>query len=201
MNNIDDNLIEDIFASPPKTWPAIISNEILDKEHEDLLFELKEQYIGLNNLGIDYLSQYMIEIRSKTISDMLSFINDKYIAIIDFSSLDYNKLYELFKNLYKILFVDMVLKTIPSICIVNKIKDPSKLIQANSLEVKQLLINHYTTTLKQLNILYPINNSLNEEILKNSFAIDLFNNDLDNFTETFLFTIIQKYNDRMLELV
>jgi hypothetical protein len=199
---IDFDQVDDIYKASPRLWSTITSLENIQCEIENLKFELGQQFINLNNLGIDYLSQYSnIEIPKIIYIEFLNYINNYYINIIEFLSLDYNKISIMGQSVYKILFVDFINTTLPQICNVKKINDPSKLLQANVDEIKQLLLDHYNNILKQLNSLYQTSSNLDIQngMLQNSFAIDIFNKNLDDFSEKFFFPIVLKYQDKIRE--
>lgn len=200
MQSIDFDQIDDVFKASPAWWNIINSEENNDIERQDLMFEINSQCLNLNNLGIDFLGQYDQDlITYKFLMDFLGYVNDNYINFLDYIKIDYTKLLITTKSIYEILFVDFIKDTIPQICIVKKIKNPIQLIQADNEEFKQLLIEHYNNTLKQLNSLYKMNPDLTGPMVKNSFALDLFNNDLENFYEEFVCPVIVKYQNQIRE--
>jgi hypothetical protein len=200
MQQIDFDQVDDVYKASPGWWGIIVSQENINCEQKDLLFEVQSQCLDLNNLGIDFLAQY----DSETVSydfllDFLGTVNNKYISFLDYIRLDYDKLFIITKSIYEILFVDFIKETIPQICMVKKLDDPLKLIQANNEEFKTLLIEHYNNTLKQLNTLYKINNNLAGAMVKNSFALDLFDRDLEQFYEEFVCPVIINYQEQIRE--
>ena len=134
-----------------------------------------------------------------TASDMLIYIHDNYLSFLEFDNITNDALLILSKSIYEILFVDFINDTIPQICNVKKLNSPLQLVQANSDEFKIILLEHYNNTLKQLNTLFKINPSLTGAMIKNSFAIDLFNTELTQFYEQFVVPVITKYQDQIRE--
>lgn len=200
MLTVDFDQVDDVYKASPGWWGIISNQEDIKCQKEDLLFEIQEQYLKLNNLGIDFLGQYEEEmIEYKVLSDMLKTINEKYIPFLDNVRLDYDKLLITAKSIYEILFVDFIKDTIPQICSIKKLNSPSQLIQANSEEIRSFLLEHYNNTLNQLNILYKINPNLAGGMVKNSFAIDLFAGNLESFCEEFMFPVIIKYINQIRE--
>lgn len=200
MSSIDFDQVDNVYKASPGWWGIIANQEDIKCQKEDLLFEIQEQYLKLNNLGIDFLGQYEEElIEYKTLSDMLKTIDEKYIPFLDNIRLDYDKLLITAKSIYEILFVDFIKDTIPQICSVKKLTNPSQLLQANYEEIRSLLLEHYNNTLKQLNTLYKVNPNLAGGMVKNSFAVDLFAGNLEQFCEEFAYPVIIKYNNQIRE--
>lgn len=196
MQTVDFDQVDDVYKASPGWWGIIADQEDELKDQLDLDFELKEQYIKLNNLGIDYLIQYDT-VHIRILTEFLHYINDNYITLTDFTYIELDQVQIFAKCIYDILFVDMINDTIPQICNVKKIDDPIKLIQADVDETKQILLEHYNETLKSLNSLYKINPSLGGVMVKNSFAIDLFSMDISQWYEEFFVPVVTNYTDQI----
>jgi hypothetical protein len=183
MPQFDFDLNDDIYKSSPGYWPLIVTLQNNNIELEDLLCELNIQINELENLGVNYLNQYNNIIPMETLKELLLLINEKYIDIpyIEIIISDYDKCLVYFTSLYEFLFVDFI-------------KDVLPLITTNKFEeIRTIILNHINTKLTQLNILYKINLNLKPEMIKNSILLDIFNNDLEIFYESFISIILVKY--------
>lgn len=192
--------VDDVYKASPGWWDIINTLEDIKIQTDDLEFEIMYQCCNLKNLGINYLNQYdAIDIPKNILQNFLTYVDNYYIDFLDFLQIDYDKILILSKSIYEILFVDFVNQTIPQICVVNKIQDPMQLVQESEEYMRKLLISHYNNVLHQLNSLYKINPSLSTEMVKNSFAIDLFSKNLDKFNEQFMIPVIINYSNQIRE--
>ena len=185
MLQFDFDLNDDVFKANPGYWPLIVALENNKIELEDLLFELNTQINELENLEINYLNQYTDIIPMESLKDLLLLINEKYIDIpyIETIISDYDKCLVYFTSLYQFMFV-------------NFIKDVMPLIKTNKIEeIRTIILNHINNNLIQLNNLYKINPNLKPEMIKNSILLDIFDNDLENFYESFISIILVKYSN------
>jgi hypothetical protein len=193
MLELDFDQVDDPYKASPAWWNIINTKENEKIEQDDIAFELELQYKDLENLGINYWSQYE-NIDQLTITTFLTYIHDHYLPLSDLEIIlarnDASNI--IGKAIYELLFVDMVNDTIPTICSVNKIKPCTDLILNKN--IKGLLLTHYQNILTQLNNLYPINKDLSPPMIKHSIAIDIFNADVETFIEKFLTPVITKYS-------
>lgn len=200
MISLDTDQVDDVYKASVGWWDIINTLEDIKIQTDDLEFEIMYQCCNLKNLGVNYLKQYdTISIPKNILQNFLKYVDDYYIRFLDFLQIDYDKILILSKSIYEILFVDFVNQTIPQICVVNSIQDPMQLVQESEVGIRNLLISHYNKILTQLNTLYKINTSLSTEMLKNSFAIDLFNKNLDDFNERFAIPVIINYSNQIRE--
>jgi len=198
--SLDNDQIDDVYNASPGWWDIINKLEDIKIQNDDLEFEIMYQCCNLKNLGINYLNQYdTLEIPKTIMQNFLTYIDSHYINFLDFIQIDYDKIKVLTKSIYEILFVDFITQTLPQICVVNKIQDPVQLVQESEEYIRKLLITHYNNVLQQLNSLYKINPSLSTEMVKNSFAIDLFSKNLDKFNEQFIIPVIINYSNQIRE--
>lgn len=200
MISLDADQVDDVYKASPGWWDIINTLEDIKIQTDNLEFEIMYQCCNLKNLGINYLNQYdAIDIPKNILQNFLSYVDNYYIEFLEFLQIDYDKILILSKSIYEILFVDFVNQTLPQICVVNKIQDPMQLVQESEEQIRKLLISHYNNVLQQLNSLYKINPSLSTEMVKNSFAIDLFNKNLDKFNEQFAIPVIINYSNQIRE--
>jgi len=198
--SLDNDQIDDVYNASPGWWDIINKLEDIKIQNDDLEFEIMYQCCNLKNLGINYLNQYdTLEIPKTIMQNFLTYIDSHYINFLDFIQIDYDKIKVLTKSIYEILFVDFITQTIPQICVANKIQNPTQLVQESEEYIRKLLITHYNNVLQQLNSLYKINPSLSTEMVKNSFAIDLFSKNLDKFNEQFIIPVIINYSNQIRE--
>ena len=195
---MDFDLMDDQYKASPGWWSIINDLEDIAHIQQDIEFELKEQYIKHNNLGIDYIIQYD-KVNIQILNDMLVYVDLNYIQLAELLNLDLDRLKILAKSVYDVLFVDFINTTIPQICNIRKLSNPLGLLQLKTTEIKTTLLDHYNNTLTQLNTLYKINPNLTGEMLKCSFAIDMFGTDIDMFCEEFMYPVIIQYADQIKE--
>jgi hypothetical protein len=183
MEQFDLDLNDDPYLAAPGLWPNIITLENNQIQIEDLIFELDTQIVKLENLGIDYLSQYTAILSIEQLKNYLYIINENYIDIpfIEAITDDYTKSITYFTSLYQFLFVDFIKD------IINRF-DLNK-----SEEIRNILVSHINNNLTQLNNLYKINTSLRPELIKNSILLDIFSGDLERFIESFVNVVLAKY--------
>lgn len=184
MKQFDFDLNDDIYKANPGYWPNIITLQNDNIEQEDLIFEINTQIVQLENLGINYLEQYDNNLISIDLfNKFLDFINDNYINIpfLETIRVDYNKSLVYFRSLYEFLVIDFIIDVLP-------------LINSNRAQiVREIIINHINNKLTQLNNLYIINNNLRPEMIKYSILLDLFNNNIEQFYESYITIVKVKY--------
>lgn len=111
---IDLNSIQSIFhlnVADLENNPDLIDREQLEIYRE----RLKDQYIDLNNLGKDLISDIDVKYLPFLYSEMLEYVNDNYVSIIniDESQFSDNVLYEVGEYVYKFICIDCFNSTIP----------------------------------------------------------------------------------------
>jgi hypothetical protein len=167
---------DDIYKAPPRDW-NFIQNQLNQWGDIELLeINLKNQYIDLKDLGINYLKE-VTDIYEDICLNFLNYVNTNYISInyLDQIKNDNQKLQLYTKNIYELLFVDFIY-----------IKDNFKLDN-----LKFDIISYYTKKINGLNKMKNIDTTINltNDILKCTIAVDIFDTDLDNFIDNF-YTVI-----------
>jgi len=141
--------------------------------------EFKEQYTTLSPLGFNIFKSYnYLDIPMEITDDFLEYVHVHIIAIPDYdiSSLGNSKIEFLVRALYEILLID----------IPNKMQQ--LFLETNPETIRNMLISEYSLYLDIL----KIDQSKSWEKLKAHFALDLFDSDLESFTERYIIPIHNK---------
>ncbi len=156
---------------------------------DELYNECLLSQFNLENLGINYLADYDIDITFDLYERVIVFIDKSYIHINgnNFIFDDDNKKFMFGKVLYELFFVN-----IPS----EDIYEFDKEIDKNGYDnIGTFLIDYYITKTKRYESLKHINNNNSEIdylIFKNSIAANLFDGDLVEFKNKYLRMLISK---------
>jgi len=171
------------------------------KEEENDLFnnlireQIELQYINLQNLGIDYIEQHIID--NNIYSDLIEFINESYVSIINIQTFFDNpvQLQVVGKSIYEIFCVDMINEIIPKLLKKFNLQDSTEIEILSQSFIKDGLFNIGKTKLDILQKIYNINNSnkIRYQIIKNGLFIDIIDNDIEMLLENFIFPISEKY--------
>jgi hypothetical protein len=168
-------------------------------ENEELfIYEIipliEDQIYNLNNLGINYLSQYKLRLidtsKQDLVNNILIYTHENYINIMQIESIMQDQFIKfVFANyIYDLYSTQLITKILPLLISINEFK--------SSLEIISKL-NSNTIKNKILNVLYKlcdIIGKLNKDVMiQYTYYIDLFDNNLENFFENFLIPIIIKY--------
>lgn len=173
-------------------------NQYYDKEYQIELNErLEKQYIELKGLGIDYLEDEE-NIDSTIYQNIILYFNDNYIPIPQYEALLQNdKECKLFGNMiYQFLAVDLIKVLIPkTIGVANKtscldlLSFDAEIWRYYLIQVLVNIINSYKQVRQTSD-----NVELKFEQFKYSFYIDLLDNDITKFVESFLIPVLNSYS-------
>jgi len=139
-----------------------VNSNVIDFEDLNEMEEhITNQYIHFNNLGINIIDNIDQSYRSDILSNMLDYVNDKYLSIVDFDNAMSipNKLLEVGNIVYNFICVDGYNTIIPNL--LNRL-------QCDTLDNFDFIIQNKFkgnyTFLKE-NLVKTINNTI-EELLK-----------------------------------
>ena len=178
----------DVTEAGASWQPHIIKqiNRFLVKEELDL--DIQNQYVDLNNLGINYLEEFN-ELPEQSLIEMLDHINDHYFPILYMEAIQLHpqRLQTLGRYIYEILFVDMIKTTLPAL--ENISTDPQVL--------KKDLVEYFSNKLKAFETIQRVAGQVNmtAETLKWTTALDIFDTDLTDFIDTFIIPVLDQYED------
>jgi len=188
-----------ITPEVPNAEYALNANEYLkytfvENEQKLLNTEIENQYQNFNNLGINFLEGNKFS--DDDFANIVSFINDNYLLIINIDLITTNakSLQVLGRYLYEFICIDLVNEILPKTLKREKLL-PDTLLTMDTDTLKQLLLN---TVLEKIEVLREIvqevkSIEVKSLLLKWSYFLDLFDNDLDKFKENVLSPIIIKY--------
>lgn len=206
---IDLNTIESINHASPTD---IATSEFVDRDIlERIDNHVKRQYIELEDLGSDVLSQIEDKYKLIVYENFLSYVNDNYLSIYNIEDIDISKskLLKIGNLVYKFIVVDFYNEILPDF--LNKIKvfniDDFVIYYTASLRndasnFKTNLIKILISKVELLKNLENIHISVAKdarykEILeKYGYFIELINfGDSNNFVENYFKRILEKYED------
>ena len=169
-------------------------NEYAELFENEIFPLIEDQIYKLNNLGINYLDQYNIQLVNannyELIDDLILYTHNNYINIIQIESIMQDGLtkFVLANYIYDLYSVQLIRKILPLLISFSKFNSSSDLVckfNPNTLK---------SNILKVLYKLCDIIGKLNKDMMiQYTYYIDLFDNDLEDFFENFLIPVIIKY--------
>jgi len=203
MSNYSTCVIDEVDCSESPALTSMIYTQLNDRFlQEELETSLKEQYMGFKDLGYNFLEDYdNNQITPEILIDMMEYIDENYLGIeyrYQINDLDRNT-FTLIPMLYEILFVDMVKFILPNLMKELNTEDPNdiKKLDPNTLKFNLLLVAKNTLVgLEEAKNLGSGlgNNKIAYEIVKFSYCLDLFDSDLTEFLENYIFPVCNNYN-------
>lgn len=163
---------------------------------EDLESRIKSQYCDLESLGIDFILNNEDLISNDFLMEFLDYVNNNVFSItyIDIIYDDNTRLRNLGFQIYKILYVDFINETCKFLCRKLNINNANDILSFTNKEIRNNLIVIYTDLLNNASELAKLNSTINNAVIKFGQAIDLFDNDIDNFRINFLIPVLEKYS-------
>jgi hypothetical protein len=206
MSNTN-NMIDEIDVSENPAMTSAIVTQLNDRLlSEELVASLKEQYIGFQNLGYNFLKDYdNNQITPDILIDFMNYIDDNILSIEfrdQINDHDRNT-YILIPMLYEILYVDMIKFILPNVMKELKTREADDIKYLPIPRLKYLLLKVVKDTLTGLEDAKSLgsgigNSKIANEIVKYSYCLDLFDNDLeDTFLENYLIPVINNYNTQI----
>lgn len=186
----------------------------IDGDEKDVMKEnIEDQYINLNNLGINLLNQIdENEIKLEIINELLDFVNYNYTSIINFESVFVNDTNEIGDFIYQFFCIDCYSTLLPNY--INQIKCFSNKEFEEILKIKfngnqHLFKNSFILCIKSIldqmlklsnldkNIKYDT--SYKNLIKKYSYYIDLLDfGTTDKFLYNYIIPLMNKHFDQIL---
>lgn len=184
-----------IYQNPPLNIQSSIKDLKTNKQEQ--LYELiVSQYKDLNYIGIDHLTNER-DIDNLMLYDMISYINENYIGIINIDSiLDSSIRTQMIgRFIYIFICTDLTNIILPKIMVDLNLDSPNSISSLNADSLKEVILN---VIRGKINILKSINqNSLNDdiyiELLKWTYYVDLMDNNIDNFIEHVIIPLCDRY--------
>jgi hypothetical protein len=198
MLEFDFDQIENVYKAPPAWWSIILDQQNINIEQQVFDENIKDQYLRFEMLPNNFFNEIDIDIiPKKSLLNFIIYIDQNILGIPYLEKViqDVDKLLLYSRSVYEFLFVDFLKSLIPIQFQLDKTLNREVLVKWNPEKWRNVINDYLNNNLKQLNNVYNINNSLNQEMIKFSILIDLFSNNLDKFYEAFISKLIIKYND------
>lgn len=197
-------IIDEIDISENPALTSAIVTQLNDRLlSEELELSLREQYIGFQNLGYNFLKDYdNNQITPEILIEFMEYIDDNILSIeyrYQINDHDRNT-YVLIPMLYEILYVDMTTFILPNMLKELNTKDPNDIKILSPSKLKFNLLNVVKNILRGLEETKKLgsgkgNNKIAHEIFKFSYCLDLFDGDLeDTFLENYIIPVCNNYN-------
>lgn len=188
-------MIDQEVITKYRNIPEGFKDEEIDLFNQLIKYQIEEQYINLQNLGIDYIEQNIVD--DNIYIDLIEFINDSYISIGNVQNVFDNpvQLQVVGKSLYEIFCVDIINEIIPKLLKFLNLQDSTEIELLSQPFIKDGLFNIGKTRLELLQKIYNINNSdkIRYQIIKEGLFIDIIDNDIELLLENFIFPISETY--------
>lgn len=157
---------------------------------------IKEQYIQVLHLGIDYLED--TEIDTIILRDLITYYDVEYSSIANIEIILQNDVYvnAFGRFIYSFLAVDLLKSILPKIITLNKYPNINSLINLSEIEWRSQLaqaIQFKLNTLRDI-IKQAPNDVIQLEMFKYTYYIDLIDSDLSGLLEKFILPMISIYD-------
>lgn len=208
---IDLNSIDSIDTIHPNLLP---DNLIRFDDLQEAETVIKDQYINFNNLGINYFNYINNEFKQEILSNMLNYVNEKFLNVGDFDSCIElpNRVEEIGDYIYNFICVDSFNTILPnflSLTKCNSLEDFDNLIrikyQGNYSFVKANLIKTVKSIIDELIKLQLIDKSVQQDTMyqkiltKYKYYLDLVDfGDTELLTEKYIRPLLSKNFDLII---
>jgi hypothetical protein len=195
--------IDEIDIADNPAMSSMIQTQLNDKLlSEELENSLKEQYMNFENIGHNFLNDYdSNQITPEILIGMMNYIDDNIIGIEFMNQIDDHdrNTYTLIPMLYELLYVDSVTFILPNLMKEIGTKDPNDIKYLEPRDLKFKLLNVIRKSLIGFEDVRKLgsglgNNKIDNEIFKYGYAVDLFDNDLEDFMENYIIPVVNNYN-------
>ena len=183
-----------IWQVPPITVEGMLESV---RSSEDIMINelISEQYKNLQNLGIDHIKDNGVN--DRTLFEFIAYVNYNYLPIINIESILDTPIYTqlIGRFIYKFICMDMINYIIPKTMTKIGIGNPSEFPTLNEDILKEQILHTIKCkidVLKKLN-LETNNNVIYQELLKWVFYIDLIDNDISIFIESYIIPVCISY--------
>lgn len=174
---------------------------------------IEDQYIKLNNLGFDYLSEIDDQnIKNDIIKDIINYVNENYTAIMNFESLFTKDFEEMGKFIYNFFCIDCYNTILPNFinqikCYsINDFEEYAKIkytedtfLFKNALIICIKSILEQVLKLSQIDKTIKKDDSYNKLIKKYSYYIDLIDfGPAEKILNNYIFPLLNKHFNQIL---
>jgi hypothetical protein len=198
-----ENIEKYITPETPDTEYALDANQylkytILEDEQKLSNVLIEDQYQNFNNLGINFLEGKQFS--DDNFANVVDFVNDNYLLInnVDLIMSNAKSLQVMGRYIYELICIDLVNEILPKLLKREQLL-PETLLTIDAIELKQLLMSIILEKIEALReIIQEVRNiEVKTLLLKWSYFLDLFDNDLEMFKENVLSPIIIKYQTKL----
>lgn len=198
-----ENIEKYITPETPDTEYALDANQylkytILEDEQKLSNILIEDQYQNFNNLGINFLEGKQFS--DDNFANVVDFVNDNYLLInnVDLIMSNAKSLQVMGRYIYELICIDLVNEILPKLLKREQLL-PETLLTIDAIELKQLLMSIILEKIEALReIIQEVRNiEVKTLLLKWSYFLDLFDNDLEMFKENVLSPIIIKYQTQL----
>jgi len=198
-----ENIEKYITPETPDTEYALDANQylkytILEDEQKLSNVLIEDQYQNFNNLGINFLEGKQFS--DDNFANVVDFVNDNYLLInnVDLIMSNAKSLQVMGRYIYELICIDLVNEILPKLLKREQLL-PETLLTIDAIELKQLLMSIILEKIEALReIIQEVRNiEVKTLLLKWSYFLDLFDNDLEMFKENVLSPIIIKYQTQL----
>jgi len=192
----------------------IPDNFVTDEELEMNEDIIKEQYINFNNLGINLIDNLDITYKADIFANMLNYINDNYLSIVDLDSsiILPQKLIETGGYIYNFICVDCYNTIIPNFLnytkcntldgfdslIQNKFRGEYTLVKANLVKIIKNVIDELLK-LQRIDTTVQKDESYQKLLFKFSYYMELIDfGDTEMFVNNYIRPLLIKNMDSIL---
>jgi len=203
---MDLQAIDNVFA----TSSVPFNYKYVDFDEMDTMNEnIKDQYINLNNLGINILKEIKDnDIKATIIIEMIQFINDNYTSVVNFESLFVRDTEQIGGFIYEFFCVDTFNILIPKLITTINCNSRQEFEFIVNKKIKTTFKNKFILIIKNyLDQLFKLSNidpkikndsQYNNIIKKFSYYIDLIEFGLqDQFVENYIFPLVNKHFEEL----
>lgn len=173
--------------------------QIYNDQEDDELFlanKLSDQYINLNNIGINYLED--IYVSDGVLQDIIEYVNDAYLPIMNIDVIFEapNQIQLIGRFIYEFMCVDMKNNLLPNVMKLLNLHNSDELktisydlIKEYLLRAVQLKMKNLQKILKEASI-----EDARYELLKFTYYIDLLDNNIEKLQDQYIIPMIDKYD-------
>lgn len=173
--------------------------QIYNDQEDDELFlanKLSDQYINLNNIGINYLED--IYVSDGVLQDIIEYVNDAYLPIMNIDVIFEapNQIQLIGRFIYEFMCVDMKNNLLPNVMKLLNLHNSDELKTVSYDLIKEYLLRAVQLKMKNLQKILK-ETSIEDaryELLKFTYYIDLLDNNIEKLQDQYIIPMIDKYD-------